>query len=198
MAVVFVFVLGYGAYRALTGAALVGYLGQATQERTELQISRAGSLILGGRPEGAASYALLKERPLGYGLGIAPSPADLQTVKEGMASVGADPNTGYVEVYMLGRSVFEMHSVAADVWTTLGLPGLLLALTVVAVMLRYLGHGMAYRSGTAIGYFLAIRVLWDLGFSPLYSSLPDLMLGIAVVAMLRPGAAVSRRPVAGR
>ncbi|MFP3393593.1 hypothetical protein SB782_33000, partial [Brevibacillus sp. SIMBA_076] len=46
-----------------------GALGEATQQRTIAQINTSGSLILGGRPELAATAALMQHYPFGFGSG---------------------------------------------------------------------------------------------------------------------------------
>lgn len=191
-----VLVLGWGVYNSLQGAALEGYLGQAAQQRTQAQLDLSGSLIRGGRPESGASTALFESRPQGFGPGIAPSMDDLLTAKQGMVAIGYDPDNGYVERYMFGQGRIELHSVGADLWVLYGLPGLALVLGLVWAALHYLGRGLADRTAIALGVFLALRTLWDLAFSPIGSSLDQLVLAVAVIlvpARRRPG----RRPSAG-
>jgi len=184
-ALTFLGLLAFTIYRALQAAILDGYLGSAAQERTQAQIEQSGSLILGGRPESGAAWALFHDRPLGFGPGIVPNLDDIMTAKSGMASLGYDPDNGYVEHYMLGQGRFELHSVGSDFWATYGPAGLVLALLIAALMLRYIGHSLAFRSGRALGLFLAVRVLWDLCFSPVPSSLDHLMLAVALVLLPR-------------
>lgn len=194
-ALVFVGVLAFGTYQALQGAALEGHLGADAQERTALQIQQSGSLILGGRPEVGATAALLMHRPLGFGPGTLPSPTDLRVAKEGMAALGYDPHNGYVERYMFGDGI-ELHSLLGSFWASYGPAGLLLTAVLVALALRRLGHGLAHRTGSALVYLLALRLLWDVCFSPVTDTSEHLPLVLAAVLM--PQAAGARdRSAAG-
>ena len=110
-------------YNLATTLLLEGYLGQQAQERSIDQIDSSGSLIVGGRPELAASIALFLNQPMGFGSGTIPTQSDILVAKTGMAAVGYQPNNGYVETFMFGGG-FELHSVAGDLWALFGLPGL--------------------------------------------------------------------------
>ena len=65
------------------GQALIldGYLGAATQARSVEQLRVSGSLILGGRPELAATVALMEHQPWGFGAGSVPTPGDVLVAK---------------------------------------------------------------------------------------------------------------------
>lgn len=175
-------VLIIGVYNVGSALALEGLLGQAAQERSAMQIEMSGSLILGGRPEMMASFALIGNRPEGYGFGIIPQLSDIRVAKEGMASIGYNPDNGYVENYMFGNQ-FELHSTAADLWATMGVAGLFLALTLGIACLVWILHRISTREASALVLFLSIYTLWNLAFSPLYSALPT--LGLAVGFMFR-------------
>lgn len=173
-----------GIYQMGTAMALDGLLGQAAQERSVMQLEMSGSLLVGGRPEMLASLYLMANRPMGYGLGIQPELSDIRVAKEGMASIGYNPDNGYVERFMFG-SQFELHSTAADLWVTMGLPGLLVALIIAVACVLWILHGVASRSGSALVLFLAVYTLWNLAFSPLYSALPTLGLTLGLMFSLR-------------
>ena len=111
--------IGLAAYFLGTQALVRGYLGATAQQRSIQQINSSGSLLLGGRPEIAATLALMKSNLWGYGFGVAPQTADLLRAKEAMAAINYDPNNGYVERYMFGTG-FELHSVVGDVLGTDG------------------------------------------------------------------------------
>lgn len=175
-------VLIVGVYNVGSALALEGLLGQAAQERSAMQIAMSGSLILGGRPEMMASFALIGNRPEGYGFGIVPQLSDIRVAKEGMATIGYNPDNGYVENYMFGNQ-FELHSTAADLWATMGLAGLILALILGIACILWVLHGISTREASALVLFLSIYTLWNLAFSPLYSALPT--LGLAVGFMFR-------------
>ncbi len=169
-----------------------GMLGEAAQERTEQQTELGGNVLTGGRPEAGAAVALVTNRPLGYGAGALPTPQDVLVAKEGMSSLGYDPNNGYVERYMFGDG-FEVHSLAGDLWIRYGVVGLALAVVCVGLV----AHGMvdALRRGAASGVmlFLAIRTIWDFAFSPFATVMTTLLLALAVCLPL---ASERRRPSA--
>lgn len=185
--------LGLGIYRALEGAALEGYLGQSAQERTELQVQTAGSLILGGRPEIGATVALMLHEPLGYGAGIMATATDMQAAKQGMSALGYDPDNGYVEHYMFGTRI-EVHSLIGDLWIWFGLAGLMLSGWLLWLATGYLGRSLAHRTGTALGIFLALQLGWNLFFGPIISSLPVLALALGVFLLQRKEVAAEPSP----
>ena len=184
LSLVLVGALGFGLYRALEGAALDGYLGQSAQERTEEQTRTAGSLILGGRPEIGATVALMMHEPLGYGAGTMATSTDMQVAKQGMSRLGYDPDNGYVEHYMFGVRI-EVHSLMGDLWVWFGLAGLVLSGWLLWLAASYLGRSMAYRTGAALGIYLALQLGWNLFFGPIISSLPPLALALGVFLLQR-------------
>ena len=164
----------------LGSAALVrGYLGAGAQARSAEQISTTGSLILGGRPEIAATFALIRHEFWGYGFGVMPRTSDVLLAKQGMAAINYDPNNGYVDRYMFGAG-FELHSVVGDIWVRMGLVGLLLLLGVVVVLVRGLAGRLAGRTATGLVLFLVFWSCWNLFFSPLLSSALALTLAIGL------------------
>ncbi|KQQ93917.1 hypothetical protein ASF62_06980 [Leifsonia sp. Leaf325] len=188
-------------YNLATALIVDGYLGEQAQSRTIAQLEASGSLLLGGRPEAAASFALFQAHPWGFGAGVQPNLDDILVAKTGMASIGYQPNNGYVETYLFGGG-FELHSVAGDLWSQFGLPGLAFVAWIVVLVLHMLGHGLSTRTATSITMFLGISTLWNVLFSPIYGSLPTLVLtvGLGLVPVtalkpigLEPPAVVSRR-----
>jgi len=182
--------LAFGATAVITynaGATLVvdGYLGERAQARSLEQIQTSGSLLVGGRPELTASLALLQDRPYGFGTGVLASPADVLAAKAGMASINYEPNNGYVEKYMFGEKI-ELHSVLADLWALFGVPGLLAGLAILVLVLRVIATLVAHRTGSGLELFLVILTLWNLLFSPLYSSAPTLILTLGLTLLPKP------------
>ena len=171
-------------YNLVTAVLIEGYLGEQAQARSIDQIDRSGSLIVGGRPELAASVALFLHRPIGFGSGVLPTQSDILVAKTGMATIGYDPNNGYVEKFMFGGG-YELHSVAGDLWALFGLPGLAFAILCVVLVIRTLGHTLADRSSTGLLVFLCISTLWNVLFSPIYGSLPTLVLTLGLVLLPR-------------
>lgn len=159
---------------------LSGFLGAELQQRSEQQVDTAGSLILGGRPELGATLALLRDHPLGFGLGVAPSIYDVMTAKAGMMGLNYDPDNGYVERYMFGGHV-ELHSIAGDMWALFGVGGLLMTMVIIALSVRGISHSMSRREGNGLLIFIACAALWNIPFGPLYSAVPILALTLGLV-----------------
>ena len=172
-------VLGLLAYRVGTQVLVSGYLGAEAQQRSVVQIDRAGSLLLGGRPEIAATLALMRSHIQGYGFGVAPRTADLIDAKQGLARINYDPNNGYVERYMFGDG-FELHSVVGDVWVYAGPVGLLLVALVVLLLVRGLADRLPQRSATGLILFLSLWTFWNLLFSPLLNAALPLALAVGL------------------
>lgn len=172
------------AYNIGTSLLVDGYLGAGAQARTVQQLDTSGSVILGGRPEIAGSVSLIEARPWGFGLGVKPSLSDIAVAKTGMKSIGYEPDNGYVERYMFGTT-FELHSVTADLWAAYGIPGLAFAGFLLFLLVRSLAIGLAQREAPAIAIFLTILSLWNLFFSPLYTSAVTLSLAIGITMLRR-------------
>ena len=181
------------AYNIGTSLLIDGYLGSDAQTRTVAQIDESGSVILGGRPEIAGSTALLEARPWGYGLGVKPSLEDIAIAKTGMKSIGYEPDNGYVERYMFGTT-FELHSVTADLWAAYGIPGLLFAGFILFLLVRWLAIALAQREASALTIFMAILSMWNLFFSPLYTSAVTLAFAVGIT-MLRKGSSGAHAPL---
>jgi hypothetical protein len=162
-----------------------GYLGKAAQERTVAQIDTSGSLIIGGRPELAASIALFKHHPFGFGVGVAPTPTEVLQAKTGMADIHYDTNNNnYVDQFMFGGH-FELHSTAADVWAHFGLIGLALIIYIAFLVLRGLAESISRRAASALLLFLSFWTLWNVLFSPFLSAAPTLVLAVGLALTAR-------------
>lgn len=166
----------------LQAAILEGYFGEVTQARTAEQIERGGSVVVGGRPELAASMALIARYPWGLGSGIKASYDDVQTAKSAMAGIGYDPNNGYVERFMFGTGI-EVHSVIGDFWIWFGLAGTAVVVAILILLGTAIKRGYVAGALTPVLVYLVLRALWDLPFSPFDSALRlwplTLSLGIA-------------------
>ncbi|MDY0985762.1 hypothetical protein SOM10_17815 [Microbacterium sp. CFBP9023] len=189
----------------LQGAILEGYFGEVTQTRTAEQIARGGSVVVGGRPEVAASVALIERYPWGLGSGIKATYDDILAAKSGMAGIGYDPNNGYVERFMFGTGI-EVHSVAGDFWIWFGLAGVAMILAVLVLLITAIKRGYVAGALTPLLVYLVIRAFWDIPFSPFDSALRlwpltlSLAIGYACYLFARPRAdlnVLSPRP-AGR
>lgn len=178
--------LGAAVYYLGTTLLVDGYLGQDAQQRSVQQIDSAGSLILGGRPELAASAALIRDRIWGFGLGVEPNLHDVTVAKTGMAALNYDPNNGYVDHFMFGGH-FELHSTFGDLWTISGVTGLIFVVITAALVVRAIAAVAARRAGGGLLLFLSCWTLWNLFFSPLYSAAPTLVLALGLVLARRDG-----------
>ena len=172
--------VGLAMYYLATTLLVAGYLGKSAQDRTVAQIQTSGSLLLGGRPEVSATWALMQYRPQGYGVGIIPTPSDILVAKSGLAGIGYNPNNGYVERFMLGGHI-ELHSIFGDLWATAGFAGLALVVLIAFIVIRGLSTSIASGTASALPIFLCCWTFWNLAFSPLYAALPILILAIGVI-----------------
>lgn len=188
---ILIIALAYALYEAVTAAILGGDFGADAQQRTQAQIDSAGSLLLGGRPELAASYALLSEHPLGIGPGVDASWADFQLAKQAMWNIGYDPNNGYVSRYMFGSGI-EVHSTLGDLWLRFGIVGAILVLFLAWLNLSALVNGLVQRAVSGLFIYLVIRSIWDLAVSPFASS-AELMPLVLALALLMPRLERSRK-----
>ncbi|CAL4858597.1 hypothetical protein [Microbacterium sp. MM2322] len=193
--IVGVALFGVAVFFIAQAAILEGFFGEATKDRTRAQIDESGSLLLGGRPEIAASDALIRLHPLGMGSGIIASPADVTAAKSAMSAIGYDPNNNYVERFMFGGGI-EVHSMLGDFWLWFGLPGV--AVCIVIATIAGLGLERALRASacTGLAIYLATRLGWDLAFSPAVSAMKTLPLALVVLAV--PVAAVIAQRSSGR
>ncbi|SDL13977.1 hypothetical protein SAMN04487916_10658 [Arthrobacter sp. ov407] len=181
-------------YNLGTSLLVEGYLGANAKDRSIEQISLTGSLLLGARPEMAATAALFQSQPWGFGLGITPSLDDIMVAKTGMAGLHYEPNNGYVEKYMFGK-FFELHSVIGDMWVLFGIGGAILALVILTLVIRWIGTSVARRQASGLVLFLAIFTLWNMCFSPMYPSVPTMALAVGLILSRRSEA--QGRPVSG-
>ncbi len=179
--------LGVAIYSFGQALMLEGFLGEETQQRTIAQTEGTGSILLGGRPELGATIALMQERPWGFGYGTLPNAREIAVAKAGMATLEYDPDNGYVDNYMFGQLV-KLHSVIGDSWSMFGLPGLALAGFFLWAVLRRVAHDLPASALSAVVAFLAIRVVWDSGFGPLYSSLAIFAIAVGIALLPRESA----------
>ncbi len=162
--------LVFGIYQVGQGLILDGYLGASAQQRSVAQIATSGNILLGARPEMAATIALIAHHPPGFGAGVAPSLSDVTVAKDGMSQIGYNPNNnGYVDHYMFG-SAFELHSILGDMWARYGLLGLALAVVLLCYAASSVMGLAARRVAPALLIYLAIRLAWNTFFGPIWSA----------------------------
>jgi hypothetical protein len=171
-----------------------GYLGTTLQDRSQAQVQETGSLLLGGRPEWAATRELMLMRPLGYGAGVVPSWTDLAAGKSGLTKINVDTG-GYANNYMFGGQ-FRLHSVLADLWVSFGLPGLALGLVVIVGLIRSLSFLIAERRAATSVIFACSLGVWYMLFGPIYSNWLDVCAALGFALMLKGETRRGRRALA--
>lgn len=160
---------------------LEGFLGESAQQRTQQQVELSGTVILGGRPEIGATVALMLHNPWGFGPGVMANWYDIQVARNGMAALGYDPANGYVDNFLFG-DVIRLHSVFGELWGAFGLVGLLLAGVILWTAIA--GVAMGPRGhGDALLLYLCFQTLWNVFFSPWYTSVSVLVLLLPLVWM---------------
>jgi capsular polysaccharide biosynthesis protein len=188
--------LGAAGYWLLTRLMLAGALGAEIQQRTAVQIAQTGSLILGGRPEWAATWALAQTHPLGFGLGVVPNSEDLLVGKAGIAATNVPTAEAYLQNYLLAGRV-ELHSILADLWAALGPAGLLLGLLTGALVVSGLAARLGRREASGLVCLLAVMALWGLLFGPIASNVDTLTLALGLLLLPRRPVASGSGPGAG-
>lgn len=176
--------LGAAGYWLMTQLILAGALGAEFQQRTATQIAQSGSLLLGGRPEWTATWALMQERPLGFGPGIVPNSTDVLVGKAGIAVTNIPTAEAYLVNYLLAGGV-HLHSIVADLWADLGPAGLLLGLVAGALVVAGLADRLARRQASGLVCLLAPMALWGLAFGPLASNADTLVLALGLLLLPR-------------
>ena len=173
-----------GVYLAATELMVAGALGAEVQARTSTQISQTGSLLLGGRPEWTATWSLMQDRPWGYGLGVVPDSHDVAVAKTGFAVTHIPSAEGYLENFML-TDRFELHSVAADLWSALGPAGLAYAILVGALVVVSLGRLLGHREASGLACFVGLVGVWNLAFGTLPSNGIDVAFAVGLLLLAR-------------
>lgn len=169
-------------YQVTSHLLMAGYLGEEAQQRSIMQEELAGSMIVGGRPEMAATWALMQHRPTGFGSGATLSAQDLMVAKSGMWGINYDPNNGYVENYLFGGGI-KLHSVIGDMWAYYGFVGVALAVLITVLLVHALFVRLATGTASGLVIFLILTALWNVPFGPLWSSTPILAvtIGLALI-----------------
>jgi hypothetical protein len=178
--------IGLAVFTLGQAAVLRGYLGGDALERSAAQTQQGQNILAGGRPEFGATIALFVEHPTGYGIGAVPTGSLVTTAKQGLARLGYDPNNGYVENYMFGRTI-ELHSTGADLWATMGLGGVLLVLVLGGGILAGLSGRVAALQASPLLLYLGIMFFWDIAFSPMRSSTALAVLTFSALIPSRSG-----------
>ena len=162
-----------------------GLLGSQVQDRSLQQVDASGSLIVGGRPEWAATLQLMQVHPLGFGLDVLPSWNEITQAKQGLQAVGLNiVNNGYVDRFMFGDTL-NLHSTVADLWAEFGLVGLALGALCVGLIVTQLSRTLADRTASGLTVYAGLTAIWFLGFGPIYTNWPDACLAVGLLLPLR-------------
>ena len=172
-------------YLALTQALVSGALGAQVQARTVTQIDQTGNLLLGGRPEWTATWALLRADPLGFGFGVVPTPADGRIAQDALSATRIPTVHGYLEHYLFDGHV-ELHSILADLWAGAGPAGVALAVALAGVLVRAFSERFTQRRATGLMCSLLLLALWYLAFGPAPANLPDVAAAVGLLLIARP------------
>jgi O-antigen ligase len=168
--------------RMLVYLAVQGTLGTAIQSRTQKQLNLSSHLILAGRAEWQSAWALFREHPWGYGVGVKPGSRDLQIA---LSPVHVDPTvrntTGIAQSFREG--VMDFHSVFWSSWSHYGFMGMAFVLLIVILYGRTLAAISSWRADIRIKLSVAILLvsaMWDCFFSPLRISVQALSIALAI------------------
>lgn len=173
-------------YNLATALLVDGYFGTEAQQRSRQQIQESGSLILGGRPEIAATRSLMAHHFSGFGFGVSPNVSDVAAAKTGMLAINYDPENNYVNTYMFGGHV-ELHSTVGDLWARAGVLGLVFMLVIAVLVARNLADSLHRREVSGLIVFLCCYTGWNLFFSPQFSAVPTLTLTLGLGMIALPG-----------
>jgi hypothetical protein len=176
--VVLIGAIAFALYQLVSTLLVGGYLGSQVQARTLSQTQTSGSILLGGRPEWTSTIDLMAHRPSGYGLGVVPNAIDINIGDHALINININPDYGYEQYMFIGQ--FRLHSIVADLWTSCGWAGLLLAAVILIVLLQTLSVALAERRATALQILITSIALWDLAFSPIFTNLRDITLALAL------------------
>ncbi|UXY32970.1 hypothetical protein [Streptomyces sp. HUAS TT20] len=159
-----------------------GSLGVEQQKRWERQSGGEGGVLVGARPEIAASYVIVEDSPL-IGQGFKPA-VDYRTRSAFMEKLRAEDGdfNQLRENFYFGNGLY-LHSVLFQLWAETGagvLPGIVFPLAMV-----FLALGLAVKRGAKpyalLFTFLCAQLGWDILFSP-WPRLEGLYLGTATAA----------------
>lgn len=177
--------VGVGGYRLMTQLLLSGLLGAQVQARTATQVAQSGSLLLGGRPEWTATWALMRDDILGFGLGVLPSAHDVAVARAGLAVTHIPLVDDYLEHQLLDDTGVHLHSIVADMWATMGPVGILLGLVMAALLVHALAERVLHREASGLACVLVPLALWFLAFGPLQDNLPTVTIALGLVLLPR-------------
>lgn len=170
----------------VVGAATSGALGDYLQQRTNQQLEDSnGNLLLGGRPEWGAAFALWRKTPLGMGLGVAPSSDDYWLAIRSMPLGSKAAENSVVASYFRQGQV-NFHSTFWTFWGVYGVAGVLFAV----LALIYFARGAMVATQEirsvalrASALLIMLGSTWDVLFSP--TAVTQLAIALATALSIR-------------
>jgi hypothetical protein len=182
-------VLAIGAL--VTQASTAGLLGETLARRTNRQLDAAGgNLILGGRPEWGAGFALWRENPFGIGIGVTPSSNDYWLAIRNMpfTTRGLQELSTVADNFRQG--LFDLHSTFMTFWCIYGIAGvgfcvLALYLLVKATVFTS-AVTLARPNVQAAVALLMLATAWDVLFSPTNPGRLGIALAVALYISSKP------------
>lgn len=168
---------------SITQLSAAGMLGDYIQRRTTSQLAAGnGNLLLGGRPEWGAAFAILRESPLGVGVGITPSSDDYWLAIRNMPL-----SSGLQQISTVATSFHEgvvnFHSTFWNFWSHYGVAGV--AFSILSLVFFVQATMVASAQLTRLNLRVVVTILmlsstWDILFSPTRTA----QLGIALATAL--------------
>jgi hypothetical protein len=170
-------------YLLATALLTGGYLGSEAAERSTTQIETTGSVLVGGRPEWAATQELVRLRPIGYGAGVVPNWEDVRAGAVGLSSVNIELESKR-EAYMFGGQL-KLHGVAADLWVSSGLVGVALAIVMLLGLVRSMSFAIGAREAPTSVILAGSLAAWFMLFGPISSNWEAVCAGLGLVLLAR-------------
>lgn len=167
----------------MSAAMTSGLFGSEIQRRTVEQTQGGRSIISGGRTEWAASLALFRQNPFGFGIDTTPSGALQRDALNYVHEVGGADTASYYRIWVFGDRT-DLHSILAGMWFHFGVGGIALAVLIAALLASAipLAVGRILQNGVAPLYAI-MHGGWDLFFSPL-GNLPRFCIGMIAAFIL--------------
>jgi len=155
-----------------------GWLGSSLQQLDIQETSQGQSLLLGGRPEFNATFALMQVRAVGFGIGTLPSVGVADVAVNAVSASGGYTGAYYETTVFNGR--VDLHSGVSNLWYHFGIGGLALAALLGLIFLKGgLSMSLLARSLQPCGQFLIWYGAWDLAASPI-DNFPHISIAIGV------------------
>lgn len=161
-----------------------GFLGGELAKRTRQQLENAGgNVLLGGRPEWGAGFALWRENPLGFGVGVTPSSTDYWLAIRNMPVGSRGSQESSVVADALQQGLFNLHSTFLTFWCIYGVAGVLFSVVALHSLVRATNLVMSLKlprlNVQSAVICLMLASIWDILFSPTVAAQLGVALAVA-------------------